>query len=87
MTIFKYDLPADFGPFAIPMPAGATILHIAAQHDSGMLWAEVDADAKLVARDFVAVPTGGDVPKAGTYLGTFSSVGGRYVHHIFEVTK
>ena len=87
MTIYKYDLPGDFGPFSVPMPKGADILHIAAQHDNGQLWVKVDPAAKTVQRDFVSVPTGGDVPKNGLHLGSFTTMGGKLAFHIFEVKK
>lgn len=85
MTIFKFNLPDGFGPFSLPLPKGADILHVAAQYDSGMLWAKVDPEAAAAGRDFVSVPTGGDVPKGGLHLGSYTTLGGKLVFHIFEV--
>lgn len=87
MTIFKYDLPGEFGTFSLPLPKGAEVLHVAEQYDNGSLWAVVDASAKIEQRDFIAVATGGQVPKNGTHLGSYTVLGGKRVYHIFEVMR
>ena len=85
MPIFKYNLPEGFGPFSLPLPKGADILHVAAQYDAGVMWVKVNPNADAAGRDFVSVPTGGDVPKNGLHLGSFTTMGGKLAFHIFEV--
>lgn len=85
MTIFKYEIPFGFGPFSLPMQKGADIIHVAAQYDTGVIWAKVDPDAKTEMRDFELVKTGGEVPKKGAHLGSYTTMGGKLAFHLFEV--
>ena len=84
-TIFKYDLPYEFGAFTLPLPVGADTLDVSNQYDTGALWCVVDPSAKIEQRDFQLVETGGNVPKNGEYLGTYATLGGQRVYHLFEL--
>jgi hypothetical protein len=73
---------------AIGMRVGATIRAVGVQQPGEIcLWAEVPYDVggeKLEPRYFDVIPTGGDLPDPGTYVGTVFD--GPYVWHIYEVT-
>lgn len=77
------------------MPKGAKPLTVAVQGIQGQvcLWALVDSEAELEARDFVTYGTGHpvrDVVKRNvgeiqTYIGTYQLASGSLVFHVFEI--
>lgn len=82
-TIYKYQIlpPVQI----LPLTEGAKVVSVGSQ--SGMLcvWVELDPAAKAVNCAFVPVPTGGEVPEGGTYVGTAQSLDGWMVFHLYQM--
>ena len=68
----------------VEMPAGAKILCVQEQHGVGMIWAEVDTDAKITLRRICAVGTGQSPPDTMTYLGTYPQLSGGLIWHVYD---
>lgn len=86
ITVFKYEIPMTIKS-VIPLPAGAEILHVAAQGDVPMLWARVDTEAPIEPRRFLFLGTGFPFPDdAGGYehIGSMLVRDGALVWHLFE---
>jgi len=85
-TVWKYRLPEPGHSSYIPMPPGATIVHVALQGAWVYMWAIADP-TKIAdqVRRFAVVPTGQEVPESATYLGTVHDQG--FVWHAFEITE
>ncbi len=81
--IYKYPLEAKFGSQHVSMPKHAEIKAIQPQSGNPCMWAFVDPENEVVAREFILVPTGGEPIPAGLmgYLGTFQI--GWLVYHVF----
>jgi hypothetical protein len=83
-TIWKYAIPIQ-GRFEVEMPAGADVLSVQVQHDEPQIWAAVDPGSPRVTYGFYIHGTGHPInPKAGRFIGTFQTNGGRLVWHLFE---
>ena len=86
--MLKYKISDDdFMQTDVLMRKGAVIRAVAMQGSVLCAWAEtpMQADSLTVKRTFCVVPTGGDIPDPGTYLGTVFE--GPFVWHIYEVTS
>jgi len=85
--MFKYRISASQESTRVMMRIDAKVKAVGVQEFREIsLWAEVPYDVggeQLEPRTFLVVPTGGDVPDAGTYLGTVLDA--RLVWHIYEV--
>lgn len=82
-TVWKYGLPSF--RCVVPMPAGAQVLSVAAQHGQPVLWAAVDRFAPEQPRMFAVISTGQQLPEMPKkFLGTVLP-GGDVVLHVFEV--
>lgn len=88
LTVFKYGIPMTDN-FTLMLPQGAKILSVQEQHDMPQMWCLVDDNAPLSeARLFRLAGTGHPIymPKEKLhYVGTWQSLGGRLVWHLFEV--
>lgn len=76
------------GGFAIRMPEGSRILHVAMQGYNPQMWAEVDTDKPTIERRFILMGTGWEFPFSPlllNYIGTFLQGSGEYVWHIYEI--
>lgn len=90
MKIFKYVLakqtatmPMVQGEHVVKMPAMAHILSAGIQSDySLVVWASVDDAERTVNHRILVVPTGGDEPARGRFIGTVQSYG--LVWHLFD---
>jgi hypothetical protein len=77
-TVYKYPL----GKHSITEHAVARC--VAAQGNDIYVWVELDTEAKdKIEVEFIAVPTGGKVPKDCSYIGTVHSMSGWMVFHVF----
>ena len=88
MRVWKYPLSMTSPNYEIPMPAGAQILDVQAQHDVPCLWALVDPTQPPETRRFVMVGTGHPFEwdgVEGEWVGTFQLMGGAFVVHLFEL--
>lgn len=92
MRIYRYELDVT-DTQDVPMPAGATLLHVEALgHRQIELWAAVDPQALTRTRVIAIVGTGHDfttfLPIENHYLGTviaFPGMGAaRAVWHVFD---
>ncbi len=83
-TIWKFAIKSG-GLNIYMLPAGAKIISVCLQENGPQFWAEVEEKAPLTTRKLVAVPTGGDVPENGAYLGTIHGIDGWMVFHLYEV--
>lgn len=81
-TIWKFNLPPDFLPVA--MPRGARLLYVAEQHGALCLWAQVDSTAPEVARRIHIVGTGHVIPGAAAYVGSALLQDGMFVFHVYD---
>lgn len=91
-TIHKFVVPITDDPTPIPMPKGATIVHVGHQ-DVGMprelavmFWAEVDTDADAETRTFRVYGACSPIPDDCTYVGTDLATD-YLVWHLFEVVR
>jgi hypothetical protein len=85
-TIHKYELPVK-NEFSIEMPEGAELLTVQVQCERPCIWALVDADNPMRARNFRLHGTGHQVDASVwlRYVGTFQLIEGTLVLHLFEV--
>jgi hypothetical protein len=82
-TVWKYTLPNVTNE--VQMPAGATVLAVAEQHNEICLWARVNPAAVKETRRFQIVGTGHEELVGGeTYLGSAQINNGNFVFHVFE---
>ncbi|MGJ8680497.1 DUF7352 domain-containing protein [Paraglaciecola sp.] len=81
-VIWKYTLtPA----ILIEIPKGAEILSVAEQNNEICLWALVDPNAELEAREFHVFGTGHNITIKGfDFIGTALLENGSLVFHVFE---
>ncbi len=88
MTIHKYAVPAPrFNECVIEMTRHAKAIHVAAQGEEIMLWAEVDTEEPMVPRRFCVFGTGHRLTPAarnGRYIGTAHLSGLGLVFHVYE---
>jgi hypothetical protein len=54
----------------LDVPEYAEIVHFGIQNDMMYFWAHVDTTAALLARQFMVIPTGLDIPEGGLYHGS-----------------
>lgn len=83
-TVWKFVIPRN-RTFALAIPAGAEIIHVAATGHDGCMWARVDPTADLVSRIFSRRITGGSdaINPNAKHVGTYIEEDG-FVAHIFE---
>ncbi len=84
--IYKYPIPLQ-DQFVIPMPFGSKILSVQIQKGQPCIWAIVDTDKEICARSFLMFGTGHPLPHdimALPFIGTFQTLGGDLVFHLFE---
>jgi hypothetical protein len=86
IRVWKFPLELHTVAQNLTMPYGATILHVHAQDDRPVMWAEVNVASPGVTRTFFVVPTGmADVPMGSHYVGTVHIEW--TVWHIYEVKR
>ena len=82
-TVWKYELFHCRN--ILSLPKGAKSLSVHSQGDNKMyLWAMADPEHPTEPRKFMVIPTGGEVPPDGQYIGTIYLDSGRFVFHVFE---
>ncbi len=87
-TIWKFPVTVIGDLFGVPMPAGAEVLSMQLQNDVPVMWALVDDQAPTVIRTFAMYGTGHPVHAGhGRFIGTFQTLGGRLVFHLFETDE
>ena len=86
-AIWKFVIKPGHNP--VPMPAGARVLHAAAQGTETCIWAEVCPNNDKEVRNFFAVGTGNefliDEAHMYQYIGTCHFVEHGEVGHVYEV--
>jgi hypothetical protein len=71
---------------AVEFPEGAKLLTVQMQHERPQLWALVDENAPIRARQVAIYGTGNPIPnEPGEYIATFQMHGGSLVFHVFEI--
>ena len=84
--MLKYPFVIQAGVITISMPVGSTIRAVGVQSPGEIcLWASVPQDRPDVQRAFRVVPTGGELPAEGNYVGV--AFDGPFVWHIIEVAS
>jgi hypothetical protein len=85
--MLKYRISSDTShQVGVPMPARAAIRAVGLQGSHIYVWAETQGgDPMTITRTFRVIPTGGDLPDEGTYLGTVFEQG--FVWHVYEVAS
>ena len=86
--IWKFPLTDVISTLSIP--TGAVLRHFDMQHGTNAcVWAQVDPDAPKESRFFRIVGTGHPIPEPDkhVYVGTALQQQGRFVWHLFEVTR
>lgn len=82
-TVYKYPfVVAD--EFALTLPQGAEILHVAVQNHKPQIWALVDSEQDGEMRQFAIRGTGHPVGDNLHYLGSFLLYDDTFVGHLFE---
>ncbi len=85
--IFKY--PIQVGDHvSINLPVGAKLLSFQCQGEQPCLWALVDPEAPLEARQFRFAGTGHSIEEPSEdlqFVGTAQMMGGSLVWHLFEI--
>jgi hypothetical protein len=91
--VYKYPVPLT-DAFTIRMPARAQLLDVQVQGPERlgyetrvMLWALVDPDGELEARQFRLAGTGHPIAGRVDYVGTVQLAAGALVLHLFEVDR
>ena len=88
--IFKYKLTPylvndDGIAFAVlEVVKDFTVSHVGMSGGNISIWAFVDVESPPEDKQFLIVPTGGEVPEHGKYLGTVHQ--NVFVWHIFQET-
>ena len=87
-SIWKFQLEV-LDMQEVQMPKGAKILTAQAQGDIPCLWAEVDAEEKVMEiRTIEIIGTGHTVEDANRqYIGTVQLYLGAFIWHIYELVK
>lgn len=84
-AVYKYEMPAPGEACLVKTHYGFSPKHLAIQHGTICLWAEVVAnDPRRTARVFRTVPTGQSVALDETYIGTVLDLKGALVWHVYE---
>jgi hypothetical protein len=83
MTIWKFHLPVD-DFVRVPMPEGAQILSVQAQHNEIYLWAIVNPQARTIPHGFAIRGTGHPIGTVGAFIGTVQMNDCSLVWHVFE---
>ena len=82
-VVWKYTLSEVVNE--VEIPAGATLLMVAEQHNEICLWAKVNPAAEKATRTFQVVGTGhAELDGTETYLGSAQLNNGNFVFHVFE---
>lgn len=89
MVVYKYALAleklSDDGRIVVELPEQALVRSAHEQRGVICIWAEVDPNAKLVARTFHVVPTGHPLPdKIGRFIDSVHFDHSNYVFHVYE---
>lgn len=86
-TVHKFTLEIS-AITVLHMPANAKVVHVAVQNEHVCLWAYVDLNLSAETRCFKVYGTGhsidGDIKG---HIGTCLTSDGRFVWHVFEITK
>jgi hypothetical protein len=85
-AIFKYVLPVK-DTFTISLPKNARILSVQTQHNSPVLWAQINTKNQKEARKFRLIGTGHPIGNVTNlkYIGTFQLDDGSFIGHLFEI--
>lgn len=84
--MLKYRISAGQEQTTVAMRSPSTIRAISVQRPREIcLWAEGRAESPVTMRTFEVVPTGGDIPDPGSYVGTVFD--GPFVWHVYEVAS
>lgn len=90
MRVYKYRVPI-VDEFVLSLPKDAKILSVQEQREASAIWVLVDDDADTLPfedRHFRLAGTGHPIDIPGNvlhYVGTWQSLGGTLVWHLFEV--
>lgn len=85
--IYKYNIPIT-DVFTLSLPKGARVLAVQEQHGEPFIWCLVKNDAPREDRHFRLAGTGHPIEVLEAdlyYIGTWQSLGGTLVWHLFEV--
>lgn len=86
-TIHKYPIPEITREPAINMPRGAQVLSFQVQRGEPCIWALVDTDEPVEAKEFYLVGTGHPFafnPDHLRFIGTGQLMNGDLLLHLFE---
>ncbi len=87
-AVWKFDLVQHSMLTTVEMPEGARILQFGFQRNKPQLWALVDPEAAVEAREFLLVSTGHNIAMTNEliHIATASTdPDWSYVYHLFEV--
>lgn len=86
-TIYKYPIPEVTDQVAITMPRGAQVLSFQVQRGVPCIWALVDTEEPVEAKNFYLVGTGLPFifsPDYVRFIGTAQLMNGDFLLHLFE---
>lgn len=89
LTVHKYPVPLT-DHFTLQLPEGAKVLSVQEQHGSQCMWCLVREGAPPEPRLFRLAGTGHPIQEVSSeeclyYIGTWQSMEGALVWHLFEV--
>jgi hypothetical protein len=83
IRIWKFPLRADL--LELRLPADAEFLHLGMQFNEPFVWVKLDISKPLISRRLRVYGTGQTLPEGPQkYIGTFMTLGGADVRHVFE---
>jgi hypothetical protein len=86
-TIYKYGMPIN-DIITLQLPIGAKILDVQPQNGNPFIWCLVDPNVDTEVRHFEVFGTGHKMSTGmgvnREYIGTFQTMGGALVFHLFE---
>lgn len=84
-TVWKFPLALSSNRQHVPMPADATVVHVAMQHGVPCLWALHVPGGPQCVRVFTVHGTGHEVEQGARHVGTCME--DPFVWHVFEVAE
>lgn len=62
----------------------ARVIHVSEQHNTVMVWLEVNSMERECIKTIHMLGTGAEVPHGTTHAGSAVCAGGQYVFHVYE---
>lgn len=84
--VFKYRLNDPGVVTELEVRAELAPALVAEQRQQGHIWLEVAEVWPVRTRRFIVLGTGWDIPAAAKHVGSYQSMGGVFIWHVYELT-